>query len=190
MLCTVGRVGSVGIATELRTGLFGDWIPVEARFSAPVQTGRETHPPSYTMRTVSFPGVKRPGNGVDHPIPSSAKVKERVELHLYDPSGPSWPVIGQNLPFYMLCEFYVLLILLDLTLLYRKIQGDLSCKSCWKWPSRTCRQASNCRQVYYVLLILLDFALLYTKIQGDLRVPVHLPEVGCRLACKPKLQEL
>jgi len=26
--------------------------------------------------------------------PSSAKVKERVELYLYSPSGPSWPVWG------------------------------------------------------------------------------------------------
>ena len=30
---------------------------------------------------------------------SSAEVKERVELYLYSPSGPSWPVIGLTLPF-------------------------------------------------------------------------------------------
>jgi hypothetical protein len=30
-----------------------------------------------------FPGVKRPERGVNHPPPSSAEVKERVELHLY-----------------------------------------------------------------------------------------------------------
>ena len=41
-----------------------------------------------------FAGVKRPGRGVEHPTPSSAEVKERVELYLYFPSGPSWPVIG------------------------------------------------------------------------------------------------
>jgi hypothetical protein len=29
--------------------------------------------------------------------PSSAKVKERVELYLYSPSGLSWPVLGWNL---------------------------------------------------------------------------------------------
>jgi hypothetical protein len=34
-------------------------------------------------------GVKRPGRGVDHPPPSSTEVKERVELYLYSPSGPS-----------------------------------------------------------------------------------------------------
>jgi len=36
---------------------------------------------------VSFPGVKRAGPGVDH---SRAEVKERVELYLYSPSGPSY----------------------------------------------------------------------------------------------------
>ena len=37
-----------------------------------------------------FPGVKRPGRGVDHPPPSSAEVNGRVELYLYSLSGPSW----------------------------------------------------------------------------------------------------
>jgi hypothetical protein len=78
---------------------------VEARFSAPVQTGPWTYPPSYTMYTVSFPGggLKRPGRGFDHPPPSSAKVKERVELY-FSPSGPSWSVMGRNLPFCLLCS--------------------------------------------------------------------------------------
>jgi len=51
-----------------------------ARFSAPVQTVPGAHPDSYTMDTGSFPGVKLPGRGVDNPPPSSAEVKERVEL--------------------------------------------------------------------------------------------------------------
>jgi len=46
------------------------------------------------MGTGSFPAVKRPGRGVDHPPTSSAEVKERVELYIYSISGPSWPVIG------------------------------------------------------------------------------------------------
>ena len=33
-----------------------------------------------------FPGVKRPGRGVDHPPPFSAEVKERVERQPYSPS--------------------------------------------------------------------------------------------------------
>jgi len=35
------------------------------------------------MGTGSFPEVKRPRRGVHHPLPSSAEVKERVELYLY-----------------------------------------------------------------------------------------------------------
>jgi hypothetical protein len=30
-----------------------------------------------------FPGVKQPKRGVDHPHPSNAKVKEKVELSLW-----------------------------------------------------------------------------------------------------------
>ena len=52
-----------------------------ARFSAPVQTGLGTHPASCTMGTGSFPGVKGPGSGVDHPPPSSAEVEGSVELY-------------------------------------------------------------------------------------------------------------
>ena len=47
------------------------------------------YPSSYTRGTESFPGVKRPGRDVDHPLPSSAEVKERVELYLYSTSGTS-----------------------------------------------------------------------------------------------------
>jgi hypothetical protein len=53
-------------------------------------------PPSllYNGYRASFPAVVRPGRGVDHPPPTSAEVKERVELYLYSSSGPSCPVIG------------------------------------------------------------------------------------------------
>ena len=47
----------------------------------------------YNVYRVYFPRVKRPGRGVNHPPPSSAEVKERVELYLYSPSGSSWPVL-------------------------------------------------------------------------------------------------
>jgi hypothetical protein len=59
---TEGRDSSVG-----GVGRSGDRIPVGARFSAPVHTGPGSHPASSTMVTGSFPGVKRPGRGVDHP---------------------------------------------------------------------------------------------------------------------------
>ena len=50
------------------------------------------------MGTGSFPGVKRPGRGADHPPSSKRRGHERVELYLYSPSGPSWPVIGKLEP--------------------------------------------------------------------------------------------
>jgi hypothetical protein len=50
--------------------------------------------------TGSFPGVKRPRRSADHPPPSKRRGHESVELYLYSPSEPSWPVIGRILPFY------------------------------------------------------------------------------------------
>jgi hypothetical protein len=81
----IKRYGLDGPGVESRWG---------AKFSSPVQTGPGAHPASYTVGTVSFPGVKRPGRGVDHPPTSSAEVKERVELYYYSPYGPLWPVVG------------------------------------------------------------------------------------------------
>jgi len=68
-------------------------LPVGARFFTPIQTSPGAHAASYTLGTGSFLELKLPGHGVDHQPPSSAKVKERVELYLYSPSGPSWPVL-------------------------------------------------------------------------------------------------
>jgi len=47
-----------------------------ARFSAPFQTGPGAHPASCTMGTGSFPGVRRPGRGVDHPPHLVSKLKK------------------------------------------------------------------------------------------------------------------
>jgi len=90
----VGRHNVVGIAA--RYGLGGPVIESrgEARFFALVQPGLGAQPASCTTGTGYFPGIKRPGRGVDHPPPSSAEVKERVELYLYTLSGPSWSFLG------------------------------------------------------------------------------------------------
>ena len=77
---------------SLRAGWSRDRNPVGMSFSAPYQTGPVVHPASSTMGTGPVSGVKRPGGGVDHPF--SAEVKERVELYLYSPCGPSLSVIG------------------------------------------------------------------------------------------------
>jgi hypothetical protein len=63
------RDSSVGIATRYRLdgpGIESRW---GTRLSAPVQTGLGAQPASYTMGTGCFPGVKRPGRGVDHSPP-------------------------------------------------------------------------------------------------------------------------
>jgi len=88
----VGRDRSVVIVTELWALRFGDRIPVGAKFSAPVRTGPGAYP---TLGTGFLSQrVKRPGRGVDHASPSTARVKERVEVYLYSLSGSSWPVRG------------------------------------------------------------------------------------------------
>jgi hypothetical protein len=58
-------------------------------FSTLFQTASGVHSAFYTVNTGSFLGVKQPERGVKHPLPSSAEVKERIELYLYSPSGPS-----------------------------------------------------------------------------------------------------
>jgi hypothetical protein len=42
----------------------------------------------------SFLWLKRSGRGVDHPSPSIAEVKDRVELNVCCPSGSKWYVMG------------------------------------------------------------------------------------------------
>ena len=66
----VGRGSSVGIATELRAGRFGDRISVGAKLSTPVHTGPGAHPASCAMGTGFFPRVNS-GRGVTltpHPL--------------------------------------------------------------------------------------------------------------------------
>ena len=63
---------------SVQAGRSGDRIPVGARIPAPIQNYPGAYPASCAMGTGSFSGVNRPGRCVDHPLPSSAKVKERV----------------------------------------------------------------------------------------------------------------
>jgi hypothetical protein len=69
------RDSLVGIATSWNVR---GWNPGEGDVSAPVQT--DTGGLLLYNGYRNFPRVKRPGRGVDHPTPSSAEVKENVEL--------------------------------------------------------------------------------------------------------------
>jgi hypothetical protein len=84
---TSGRGELSRYSDSLRAGRSGDQIPTGAIFSEPVQNGPGAHPAFYAVGIGSFPGVKRPGRGADHPPPSSAEVSVKVELYLYSPSG-------------------------------------------------------------------------------------------------------
>ena len=52
-------------------------------FSGPIHIGNEALPASCEKHRLSFPGVKRPGRGVNQPLPSNSEVKERVPLYPY-----------------------------------------------------------------------------------------------------------
>ena len=84
---------------SLRTGGSGNRIPVWGEFFC-ICPHRSWGPPSLLYQGYRvFPGSKAAGAWRWRPIPSSAEVKERVELHLYAPSGPLWPVLGQTFTF-------------------------------------------------------------------------------------------
>jgi hypothetical protein len=89
----VGRDSVAGIVTRYRL----DGPGIESRWGQDFQhTSRpvlwSTQPPIQWVPSL-FPGWKRPGRCVDHPLLSSAEVKWRAELYLYSLSGPSWSVL-------------------------------------------------------------------------------------------------
>jgi hypothetical protein len=103
----VGRDRSVGITT--RYGPDGPGI--ESRGGEILRTRPDGPwgPPSllYNVYFV-FPGGKSAGVWRWPPTPSSAEVKQRVELYLYSPSGPRWPVLVWTLPL----PYFIIMLLL------------------------------------------------------------------------------
>jgi hypothetical protein len=80
-----GWDSAVGVATRSMEGpgIESQWW---AKFPAPVKTGTGAHPASDTMGTWLFPegvGVKAAKAWCWPPTPSSAEVKETVELYNY-----------------------------------------------------------------------------------------------------------
>ena len=82
------RDSSVGIATPYgleRPGFESRWRQV---FPYPTRPVLGPTQPLYNGHRVSF----------NIPPPSSREVEERVQLHLYSPSGPSWQLTGSTVP--------------------------------------------------------------------------------------------
>jgi hypothetical protein len=85
----------------LRAGRSGDRIPVEARFSATIQTGSWAHPASYKKGTRSFPGGKVAGawRWPSHLAPG---LKKEYSYTSTPPLDASWCVLGWTLTFILL----------------------------------------------------------------------------------------
>ena len=90
-MCVCGLGELSWYSDSIRDGQSGNWIPVWGEIFRTCPD-RPWGQPSflYNGYRVSFPGVKRPGRGVDHPPPSSAEVKERVELYF---DSPLWTFV-------------------------------------------------------------------------------------------------
>jgi len=65
--------------------------PGRGEFSAPIQSGPGEQPTFYKKGTGSLSWGKVATAWCWPPTPSSAEVKERVQLYLYSPSRLSWP---------------------------------------------------------------------------------------------------
>jgi hypothetical protein len=90
----MGWDNSVGIAT--RYGL--DDPGIESRWDRdlphPSRPALGPTHPSIQWASALFPGGKEARVWGNHTLPSGAQVKERVQLYLCSPSGPSRTVLG------------------------------------------------------------------------------------------------
>lgn len=78
----MGRDSSVGLATYCRV----DGMRIVSRWGRDIshvsRTALGPTPLPVQWVPFSFPGLKQPVRVVDHPPPSSTKLKERVELYI------------------------------------------------------------------------------------------------------------
>jgi hypothetical protein len=109
IIVIVSRDSVVGIAT--RYGLGGSEIEPQLGEIFRTRPDRPWGPPSFLHNGYRvFPGCKAAGAWGWPPTPFSAEVKEILDLYLYSPSGPSWPVLGWTLPLLLLLLLLLLLV--------------------------------------------------------------------------------
>ena len=70
----------------------------EPDFSAHIEISHGEHPAPVKQVQGLPTEVRQQRHGIDQSPPSGAEVIKRVELYIYSPSVPSWPVLG-SLPF-------------------------------------------------------------------------------------------
>jgi hypothetical protein len=75
---SVGRESAISVATRYRT----EGQEIESCWGHFPHPSRPALGPLHNGYRVSFTEVRRPVRGVEHPLPSSAEVKEREELYL------------------------------------------------------------------------------------------------------------
>jgi hypothetical protein len=119
-------IGVLGFDSRRGLGIFL-FITASRTALGPTQPPIQWVPGSLSL------GVKRPGREADHSPPSSADVKDWVELHIHSPNTPSWR--GAQLKhrdkftFYLLHSFCNLLWTMDriesgfLIVCYTNIRG-------------------------------------------------------------------
>ena len=92
-----GRYNVVGVVASYGLDVLGFESRVGQDFPYPSREALGSTQLSVEWVADHFPEVKTAWAWSWPPTPSNAEVKDRVELYLYSPSGPTRPAIGRNL---------------------------------------------------------------------------------------------
>jgi hypothetical protein len=77
-------------ATQVSVQCFGVIFYIDMNFASPQRCETHTQPPIHWKPRALSLGVKRLGRDADHSPPSSAEVKEGVDLYPHSPNTSLW----------------------------------------------------------------------------------------------------